>query len=108
MLRTVVENLVENVLRHARGATRCTLSATREDGHVVLGVADDGIGVRPDDLPRIFERFYRADISRASTGTGLGLAIVKHVAVAAGAEIEAHSGPGGTGLEIRCTFPAQR
>ena len=108
LLRTVVENLVENVLRHAHGATRCTLSARREGGHVLLSVADNGAGVAAEDLPRIFERFYRGDPSRASTGSGLGLSIVKHVVAAAGAEAEARRGPGGIGLEIRCTFPAPR
>jgi two-component system, OmpR family, phosphate regulon sensor histidine kinase PhoR len=108
LLRTVVENLVENVLRHGHGATRCTLSARREGGRVLLAVADNGAGVPAEDLPRIFERFYRGDASRASTGSGLGLSIVKHVMAAAGAEVEARRGPGGVGLEIRCTFPAPR
>ncbi len=108
LLRTVVENLIENVLRHAHGATRCTLSARREGGRILLSVADNGAGVSPEDLPRIFERFYRRDPSRASAGSGLGLSIVKHVMAAAGADVEARSGPGGVGLEIRCTFPAPR
>jgi signal transduction histidine kinase len=108
LLRTVVENLVENVLRHAHGATRCTLAARREGDRVLLSVADNGAGVSPEDLPRIFERFYRGDPSRATTGSGLGLSIVKHVMAAAGADVEARSGPGGVGLEVRCTFPAPR
>ena len=54
--------------------------------------------------PRLFERFYRADRSRASRGTGLGLAIVKHVVASAGGTVEAHGGRG-RGLEIRCAFP---
>jgi signal transduction histidine kinase len=108
LLRTVVENLVENVLRHAHGATRCTLAARREGDRVLLSVADNGTGVPPEDLPRIFERFYRGDPSRATTGSGLGLSIVKHVMAAAGADVEARSGPGGVGLEVRCTFPAPR
>jgi len=107
LLRTVVENLVENVLRHAQGATRCTLAARREGDGVLLSVSDNGAGVPTDELPRIFERFYRGDPSRASTGSGLGLSIVKHVMAAAGAEVEARSGPGGVGLEVRCTFPTR-
>lgn len=107
LLRTVVENLVENVLRHAHGATRCTLAARREGGRVLLSVADNGAGVPAEELPRIFERFYRGDPSRASTGSGLGLSIVKHVMAAAGAEVDARNGPGGVGLEVRCTFPAR-
>jgi signal transduction histidine kinase len=108
LLRTVVENLVENVLRHAHGATRCTLSARREGQSVLLSVADNGRGVPAEDLPRIFERFYRGDPARASTGSGLGLSIVKHVMAAAGAEVEAREGPGGVGLEVRCRFLAPR
>jgi two-component system phosphate regulon sensor histidine kinase PhoR len=58
------------------------------------------------DLPRLFERFYRTDRSRASRGTGLGLAIVKHVVTSAGGTVEARGGQG-QGLEVRCSFPAR-
>jgi len=71
----------------------------------VLTAADDGFGVSEETLPRLFERFFRADSARTSRGTGLGLAIVKHVVVAAGGDVEADGGPG-RGLRIRCTFPA--
>jgi signal transduction histidine kinase len=71
----------------------------------VLRVVDDGAGVAAADLPRLFERFYRADRSRASRGTGLGLAIVKHVVASAGGNVEARGGRG-RGLEVRCVFPA--
>ncbi len=66
--------------------------------------ADDGVGVSEDDLPRLFERFYRSDRARASRGTGLGLAIVKHVVAAAGGSVEARNQDGG-GLEVRCSLP---
>jgi signal transduction histidine kinase len=79
----------------------------REQGHVVLAVRDDGIGVQEADLPRLFERFYRADRSRHTRGTGLGLAIVKHVIASAGGTVEA-SGGRGRGLEIRCVLPVER
>jgi two-component system sensor histidine kinase SenX3 len=77
----------------------------REDGGAALVAADDGVGVAEDDLPRLFERFYRTDRARASRGTGLGLAIVKHVVNSAGGVVEA-SGARGKGLTIRCFFPA--
>ncbi len=57
-----------------------------------------------DDLPRLFERFYRADRARASRGTGLGLAIVKHIVTAAGGSVEAFGAPG-AGLRIECRLP---
>ena len=62
------------------------------------------VGVSDEDLPRLFERFYRTDRARASRGTGLGLAIVKHVVTAAGGTVEAARGPEG-GLAVRCVFP---
>jgi signal transduction histidine kinase len=105
MLRVVVQNLAENAIRYAGPGSTCTLSAAREDDAIVLRVADDGIGVVEWDLPRLFERFYRADRARASRGTGLGLAIVKHIVTAAGGTVEA-VGARGRGLEVRCVFPA--
>jgi two-component system phosphate regulon sensor histidine kinase PhoR len=104
MLRVVVENLTENAIRYAGPGSTFTLSARRERGAAVLEGRDDGVGVANQDLPRLFERFYRADRARASRGTGLGLAIVKHIATAAGGSVEASSGPG-EGLTVRCTFP---
>lgn len=104
MLRVVLENLVSNAIRHAGPGARCRISAAERGGSVVLTVADDGAGVAPDDLPRLFERFFRTDRARSSRGTGLGLAIVKHVVTAAGGTIEATGSRGG-GLTIRCRFP---
>ncbi len=104
MLRTVAQNLAENAIRYAGPGSSFTLSVRREDGAVVLAGADDGIGVLERDVPRLFERFYRADRVRASRGTGLGLAIVKHVVTAAGGSVEAR-GARGQGLEVRCSFP---
>jgi signal transduction histidine kinase len=105
MLRVVVENLTGNAIRYAGHGSTYTLSARREDGLTVLSGRDDGIGVSAEHLPRLFERFYRADPARSSRGTGLGLAIVKHIVASAGGEVEAR-GERGTGLEIRCVFPA--
>jgi two-component system, OmpR family, phosphate regulon sensor histidine kinase PhoR len=106
MLRMVVENLAENSIRYAGDGASLRLSVTPSDGEVVLTAEDDGAGVESDDLPRLFERFYRSDRARASRGTGLGLAIVKHVVTSAGGTVEAAGGPG-AGLTIRCRFPAR-
>jgi two-component system phosphate regulon sensor histidine kinase PhoR len=105
MLRVVVENLVANSIRYAGPGTTCTVTVSREGVAPALVVADDGSGVQRGDLPRLFERFYRADRARASRGTGLGLAIVKHIVTSAGGTVEAHGAPG-RGLEIVCRFPS--
>jgi two-component system, OmpR family, phosphate regulon sensor histidine kinase PhoR len=101
MLQTVVENLAQNSIRYAGSGATLTLAARPG----VLEVSDDGRGVEEDELPRLFERFYRSDRARASRGTGLGLAIVKHVVVSAGGSVEASGGPG-RGLQVICSFPA--
>jgi two-component system, OmpR family, phosphate regulon sensor histidine kinase PhoR len=106
MLHVVAQNLAENAIRYAGPGTNALLAVDRSDGVVVIRVADDGAGVAETDLPRLFERFYRADRARTSRGTGLGLAIVKHVVTSAGGSVEAHGGRG-RGLEIRCSFPAR-
>jgi two-component system phosphate regulon sensor histidine kinase PhoR len=101
MLQTVVENLAQNSIRYAGPGSTLTLAALPG----VLEVSDDGRGVDEEELPRLFERFYRSDRARASRGTGLGLAIVKHVVVSAGGAVEA-SGGQGRGLHVVCRFPA--
>ena len=106
MLRVVMENLIANAIRYAGPGTRCRISVARGDHDVQLVVSDNGAGVDPADLGRLFERFYRADTARTSRGTGLGLAIVKHVVTSAGGTVEARGAPG-HGLEIVCRFRAQ-
>ena len=105
MLRVVVENLVANSIRYSGPGSTCSVTIAQEDAAPLLVVADDGKGVAESDLPRLFERFYRADQARTSRGTGLGLAIVKHVVTSAGGTVEARGGPG-QGLEIVCRFPS--
>jgi signal transduction histidine kinase len=100
MLQIVVENLVENAIRYAGPGSTLTLTAA--PGR--LEASDDGRGVDEEELPRLFERFYRGDRARASRGTGLGLAIVKHVVAAAGGDVEATGGPN-RGLHVVCGFP---
>ena len=104
MLRVVVENLLANAIRYAGQGTTCAVELSESEDETVLRVSDDGKGVDPADLPRLFERFYRGDQARTSRGTGLGLAIVKHVVTAAGGEVEATSSAG-QGLAIRVRFP---
>jgi two-component system phosphate regulon sensor histidine kinase PhoR len=105
MLRTVVENLVENAIRYAGEGATCAVSLRAEDGTIVLEAADDGTGVPEEDAPRLFERFFRSDRARTTRGSGLGLAIVKHVVETAGGNVEAR-GAKGRGLDVRCVFPS--
>lgn len=104
MLRMLAENLAENAIRYAGHGSSFTLSIRRAGDFAVLTAADDGVGVDDAAMPRLFERFFRADAARTTRGTGLGLSIVKHMVAAAGGEVEA-DGSRGRGLRIRCTFP---
>ncbi|HEY4348582.1 MAG TPA: sensor histidine kinase, partial [Gaiellaceae bacterium] len=104
MLRLVVENLLENALRYAGEGAICTVTLARQNGDVLLEVADNGAGVPDADVARLFERFFRSDRARTTRGTGLGLAIVKHVIESAGGNVEARGGQG-RGLDVRCLLP---
>ncbi len=103
----VFRNLMENAVRHTDegGSIRVRVSGP-EDGIMRIDVADDGEGIPARSLPRVFERFYRADSSRARDfgGTGLGLAIVRHLVMAMGGSVEAHSELG-KGTTIRMELP---
>jgi len=106
-LRQVVLNLVENALRHTpKGGEVRILVEGAVDG-VRISVADTGKGIGPDDLPHIFEHFYRVDPSRArsSGGTGLGLAIVKSLVEAHGGKVTVQSGVG-AGSTFTVMLPA--
>ena len=104
LLRVIAQNLAVNAIRYAGPGATFTMAVERTDEGVVLRGTDDGVGVPEEELPRLFERFYRSDRARASRGTGLGLAIVKHIVTQAGGTVEARGGRG-AGLEIRCVFP---
>ena len=104
MLRVILENLLANSIRYAGQGSTCVVEVSESGEGSFIAVSDDGKGVLPADLPRLFERFYRGDQARTSRGTGLGLAIVKHVVTSAGGEVEAMSEPG-HGLAVRARFP---
>lgn len=107
-LLQILQNLLENALRHTDPGGRIEVRGRRGGpDRVVLEVVDDGEGIPSRSLPRIFERFYRADSSRARDhgGTGLGLAIVRHLAGAMGGTAEAESALG-KGTTIRLELPS--
>jgi len=105
-VRQVLTNLIDNSLRYVGTGGQVTFVARTLDGGVELSVADNGAGIPSEHLPRIFERFYRADPSRSREegGTGLGLSIVKHLVEAHGGRVSAESTLG-VGTTIRCWFP---
>ena len=93
-LQEALYNLLDNAVKYSHAHSEIRLGARSRDGEIELSVSDDGIGIAKEDLPRIFERFYRADKARSShevRGTGLGLAIVKHIAQLHGGRVEAES-----------------
>lgn len=92
-LAQVLANLIRNAVNHTPDGGIITVTTAAEPGAVTIAVADTGIGIEPQDLPRIFERFYRTDESRArdTGGSGLGLAIVRELLTAMGGSITAES-----------------
>ena len=83
----VVLNLMENAIKYSEENTQITVNSYEEIDIYVLDVIDSGIGIPMEDIPRIFERFYRVDKSRKRGGTGLGLAIVKHIVKSFGGDV---------------------
>jgi two-component system phosphate regulon sensor histidine kinase PhoR len=98
-------NLLHNAIKFTPTEGRIWVRAQAHNGEVLVEVADTGPGIAPEDLPRVFERFFRGDRSRRSGGTGLGLAIAKHVVEAHGGKIWVESeGRPGHGATFRFTL----
>ncbi len=90
-IQMVVTNLVHNAVKFTPPGGRVVISADQSADEIVFSVQDTGVGIPADDLPRIFERFYKADRARSGGGTGLGLAIAKHIVQGHGGRIWAES-----------------
>lgn len=93
-IEQVLVNLVHNAIKFTPRNGKVTISLGAANNSVLISVSDTGIGIPADDLPRIFERFYKVDRARSGGGTGLGLAIAKHIVQAHGSDIRVSSEEG--------------
>ncbi len=103
-LLRVVNNLLDNAIKYSPRGGEIEVSIAEDDGHAAITIRDHGPGIAPLDLPRVFERFYKGDASRAASGVGLGLAIVKHIVRIHGGAAEVASTPG-DGAAFTVRFP---
>jgi signal transduction histidine kinase len=92
MLQRMLSNLIDNAIKYTPTGGSVNVSVSENDAQAVVSVKDTGIGISPSDLPRIFERFYRCDQSRAQAGIGLGLSLARAIARGHGGDITAKSG----------------
>jgi signal transduction histidine kinase len=104
-LEQALQNLAANALRYAPSGSAITLDARREGEFVALSVADEGPGIPPEHLPHVFDRFFKADASRAfgqgTSGSGLGLSIVKAIVERHGGDVSVDSVPGQTVFRLK-------
>ncbi len=107
-LYQVAFNLIENAIKYNVPGGRVDVSVFRQEDKVVLAVADTGVGVPPEDMPKIFDRFYRVDKARSRErgGTGLGLSIARDTARLHNGDITAEPNPAGRGTVFYAEFPA--
>lgn len=105
-LQEILYNLLDNAVKYSRSGDEIRLQTQARDNAVAINISDTGTGINSSDLPRIFERFYRADKARSRElgGTGLGLSIVKHITQLHGGRVEAESELG-RGTTIRVVLP---
>src|SRR5206468_1036295 len=104
-LEQALQNLAANALRYAPTGSSITLGARREEDTITLTVTDEGPGIPPEHLPHVFDRFFKADSSRAMAqgagGSGLGLSIVKAIIERHGGSVAVDSRPGETVFRLK-------
>lgn len=106
-MRQVLANLLDNAVKYTPAGGRIEIAGRPDGADVVLTVTDTGVGIGPEDLPRIWDRLYRGDRSRSERGLGLGLSLVKAVVEAHGGSVSATSAPGaGSRFEVRLHMSA--
>jgi signal transduction histidine kinase len=105
-LRRLIWTLVDNAIKYTPEGGRVEILLEGNETHVRLCVRDTGVGIPAHLLPRVFDRFFRADPARTQTGTGLGLAIAKWIADVHHADLAVESEPG-TGSVFTVVFPVQ-
>lgn len=108
-IESVIVNLLSNAIRHTPADGQITMAWTSDDGRAQLSVTDTGVGIEPEYIPRLTERFFRVDAgrSRDGGGVGLGLAIVKHILERHDACLQIESTPG-SGSRFSCQFTQAR
>ncbi|MBU4393653.1 MAG: ATP-binding protein, partial [Proteobacteria bacterium] len=96
LLEQAVVNLLDNAVKYSGKGSEIRVEAEKNANEVLIRISDNGVGIAPQDIPRIFERFYRVDKARSAKlgGTGLGLSIVKHIVAAHHGHITVESSPG--------------
>ncbi|NJK80535.1 MAG: HAMP domain-containing protein [Chloroflexaceae bacterium] len=106
-IEQVLINLLSNALRYTARGGRVSVQARLKEGQVLISIYDTGVGIAPEHLPHLFERFYRVDKSRsrASGGSGIGLTIARHLIYAQGGEMWAESAGLGRGTAFHFTLP---
>jgi signal transduction histidine kinase len=105
MIQRMLSNLLDNAIKYTPSGGKVNVSVSEnEKGDVIITVKDTGVGISPNDLPRIFDRFYRCDQSRSNSGIGLGLSLARAIARAHGGEITATSTPN-QGSTLTVTLP---
>jgi signal transduction histidine kinase len=104
LLEVVIGNVVDNALKYAGEGAEVEVDVRGRAGEVEVSVSDTGVGIAPEHLPHVFERFFRGEQSRSSPGSGLGLAVVKHIVEAHGGRARAES-RAGEGAVVRLVLP---